>query len=176
MEKSRGVFLDRDGVINKPVFRNGMLRAPYELSEFEFLEGVPEAIELLRKARFKIVVVTNQPDVARGWQTREKVELINQHVLDRLKPDAIRACFHDNQDACECRKPKPGMLVQSAAALSIELKNSFMVGDRFTDVDAGKRAGCKTFLVGTDNGETARIEPDYSVSSLLEASRMIVKL
>lgn len=172
--KRKAVFLDRDGVINRVFMRDGKPRAPSLVEDFEFYPGVPEAIEQLRNAGFLLVVVTNQPDVARGWQKLEVVEQMNQIVLDRLGVHDIRVCYHVNEDGCLCRKPSPGMLVSAAEEWSIDLSGSFMVGDRYSDIVAGRGAGCRTVLVGEGDAEEA-VTPDYQVESLLAAAAVIVE-
>lgn len=167
----RAVFLDRDGVINQTVFRMGKPRAPYTLEEFSFLPGVHEAVAFLREEGFEIIVITNQPDVARGWVSREAVDLVNQYVSEALGIWDIRACFHTEQDRCECRKPEPGMILEAAREHDIDLENSFMVGDRGSDVEAGKRAGCKTVLISNSRDEG---DPDHIAASLMAATGWIV--
>lgn len=169
--KKRAVFLDRDGVINKTIFRMGKPRAPYSLEEFSFLPGVPEAVELLREEGFLLIIVTNQPDVARGWVSREAVDQVNQYISETLKISDIRACFHTEHDRCDCRKPKPGMLLTAAREHDIDLEKSFMVGDRGSDMEAGKSAGCKTVFISESAEEG---NPDYVSPSLLSATGWIV--
>ncbi len=170
--KKRAVFLDRDGVINQTVWKMGKPRAPYTLEEFSFCAGVAEAISFLKEEGFVLVVVTNQPDVARGWVTREAVDLVNNYVSESLNLPDIRACFHTDTDRCECRKPRPGMLLEAAKEHNIDLSKSFMVGDRISDVEAGRSAGCRTVLIGEADAEGAR--PDLVSSSLLLAASWIV--
>jgi D-glycero-D-manno-heptose 1,7-bisphosphate phosphatase len=171
---NKAVFLDRDGVINQMIFRMGKMRAPYSLEEFAFFEGVPEAIADLKRHDFILVVVTNQPDVARGWVAMEQVELVNNYVTENLAVDEILACFHVDADKCLCRKPQPGMLLTAAKKWDIDLSQSFMVGDRISDVEAGHRAGCRGILVGTGE-DTSMLRPDFECADLLEASRWIIK-
>lgn len=171
----RAVFLDRDGVLNKTIFRDGKPRAPYTLEDFGLLEGVPEGIELLRKNKFTLIVVTNQPDVSRGWVSREAVDIVNNKLRELIEVDDIKICFHDSKENCLCRKPKPGMLLEAAREQNIDLRNSFMIGDRHSDVEAGIDAGCKTFLVG-EGDHSSTVTPDYQVKSLLEAAMIIIKL
>lgn len=171
---NKAFFLDRDGVLNQTIFRNGKERAPYELSEFKLFDGVPEAIEMLKASGFKLIVVTNQPDVARGWVTKEKVDMVNNKIQEILNVDEIKVCFHTDQDGCECRKPRPGMLIEAGGDHQIDMANSYMAGDRASDVLAGKTAGCKTILIGNGN-EQAGANPDYKFESLLEAVRFILK-
>lgn len=171
----RAVFLDRDGVLNKTIFRDGKPRAPYTLEDFALLEDVPEGIQLLRNNNFTLIVVTNQPDVARGWVSREAVDAVNNKLRELIEVDDIKICFHDSMENCFCRKPKPGMLIDAARELGIDLKSSFMIGDRHSDVEAGIDAGCRTFLVGKGD-HSSTVTPDYQVESLLEAARIIIKL
>lgn len=169
--KKRAVFLDRDGVINQTIFRMGKPRAPYTLEEFSFLPGVPEAVDFLREEGFELIIVTNQPDVARGWVSREAVDLVNGYVGRELGISDIRACFHTEHENCECRKPRPGMLLAAAEEHGIDLETSFMVGDRGSDIEAGKNAGCKTILISNSTEEG---DPDHIAPSLLSATGWIV--
>src|SRR6202022_3622745 len=138
---------DRDGVINRALIRDGTPHPPATLRDLEILPYVPEALSALKAQGYSLVVVTNQPDVARGTSSRELVDSIHERLKSTLDLDAIFTCFHDNADACDCRKPNPGLLYRAAHDLSIDLPSSFMVGDRWRDVEAGKRAGCRTFFV-----------------------------
>jgi len=171
---NRAVFLDRDGVINRAHIREGKPLPPTGLSEIEILPGVAQALLELRKAGFLLIVVTNQPDVARGNTLREAVEEINNHLASRLAIDEIYTCFHDNKDGCDCRKPLPGSLLAAAKKHRIDLKASYMVGDRWRDIEAGQRAGCKTIFIDYMYTEKQPELFDYRVSSLLEASQIIL--
>jgi len=171
---NRAVFLDRDGVINRAVVRDGRPYPPGSLKEFEILPGVVQAVESLRKAGFTVVVVTNQPDVSKGLQFQHVVDTMHQIITEQLKVDGLKVCYHVDEDECECRKPKPGMLLEAAADWSIDLSNSFMVGDRWRDVAAGQAAGCSTILVGPGYAERSAGTPDAVVDSLLEASNLIL--
>jgi D-glycero-D-manno-heptose 1,7-bisphosphate phosphatase len=176
MNKKKAIFLDRDGVINKLVMTNGKGRAPYTLEDFDLYPGVTEACVKLKDSDFLTIVVTNQPDVARGWVLRESVELINNKVRELLPIDDIKICFHTNEDNCLCRKPMPGMLLEAASFWGIDLKNSYMIGDRFGDIAAGASAGCKTFLVGPGDAQGTFPGPDYKVDSLIEAVNILLSL
>ena len=168
------VFLDRDGVINRAFVRDGTPYPPASLQDLEILPHVPEALSALRAQGYSLVVVTNQPDVARGTAPRELIDGIHERLKDELGLDAIFTCFHDDADECDCRKPKPGLLVRAANDLSIDLASSFMVGDRWRDVEAGRRAGCRTLFVDCGYGESPSHSSDFRVGSLLEASRIIL--
>ncbi len=170
----RAVFLDRDGVINKAMVRNGRPNPPHRLEELEILDGVPQALQALKEAGFLLIGVTNQPDVARGTQKKEVVESINSALMKALPLDEILVCYHDDRDLCLCRKPKPGLLQQAAEIYSIDLCASFMVGDRWRDVEAGRRAGCTTIFIDYQYEERGpSTQPDCRVHSLEEAALWI---
>lgn len=172
----RAVFLDRDGVLNRTIVRDNVPYPPASADEVELLDGVTEALELLEHNGWLLIAITNQPDVARGTQTRAAVEEINQRLTEQLPLAAIFTCFHDNQDGCPCRKPKPGMLLEAAEVHQIELRGSFMVGDRWSDVVAGQAAGCHTFLIDLPYSQRQRCTPDFTVANVLEAAQQIVQL
>jgi len=173
--KRPAVFLDRDGVINRVFLRRGTPHPPSTLAELEILPGVPEALNALRACGYSLVVVTNQPDVARGNASRALVDAIHARLAAALPLDAILCCFHDSAAACTCRKPQPGLLLQAARELDIELSLSFMVGDRWCDVEAGRRAGCRSLLVDRGDDEAAAAACDFRVGSLPEAARIIMR-
>ena len=154
-QKSRAVFLDRDGVINYAVVRDGKPYPPSNLAELRITPGTESALKELKGRGFKLIVVTNQPDVARGLQTQAAVETINQALSSSLPLDDIFVCYHSDDDHCDCRKPKPGMLLDAAKKHNIDLARSYLVGDRWRDIDAGHNAGCKTILV--DSGYNERM-------------------
>jgi D-glycero-D-manno-heptose 1,7-bisphosphate phosphatase len=175
--KRRAVFMDRDGVLNRTfLHQDGKTHPPATLTELEILPGVKEACQDLRRMGFLLIVVSNQPDVARGTQVREVVEAINGQLQLELALDDFRVCYHDNQDNCPCRKPKPGLILAARDYWGIDLAQSFMVGDRLTDIEAGKRAGCKTIFIGTvPLLDADRSKPDFQAGSLLEAAFWILK-
>ncbi|MFZ0035986.1 MAG: HAD-IIIA family hydrolase [Candidatus Acidiferrales bacterium] len=171
----RAVFLDRDGVINRAVVRDGMPHPPATLAELEILPDVPEALRELKGHGFDLLVITNQPDVARGTQTRAAVEGINRKLASTLPLDDIIVCYHTDQDNCSCRKPKPGMLLDAARKHNIDLTVSFMIGDRWRDIEAGKTAGCRTILInGGYHEKQSSQPPDARVGSLREAASWII--
>ena len=147
MSTKKAVFLDRDGVINQTVFRRGAQRAPQDLSEWAWIEGVHETLRSLAGRGYTLIVCTNQPDVIRGWQSRAQVDEFHALIQRELPVTRIYACFHDDAAACACRKPRPGMLHQAERELGVELSSSWMVGDRPSDIDAGRAAGCRTVLM-----------------------------
>lgn len=171
----RAVFLDRDGVLNRAFLQaDGKSHPPGNPGELEILPGVMDMCRSLRRAGFLLVVVTNQPDVTRGIQRREVVEAINRELRRQIPLDDIRVCYHDNTDNCPCRKPKPGMLLEAASIWGIEIRESYMVGDRWTDIEAGRRAGCKTALVNAGATEARRCPPDFQAVSLRGAGHWIL--
>ena len=171
----RAVFLDRDGVLNRAFVREGIPYPPASLDELELLPGVIEACDALHKAGFLLIVVTNQPDVARGTLRREVVEAINQGMSDQLPLDDIRVCYHDDTDNCPRRKPKPGLLLEAVRDWEIDLSVSFLVGDRWKDIEAGRQAGCKTIFIDNRYSEEEPGCPDHRVSSLIEAVKWILE-
>ena len=170
----RAVFLDRDGVLNRAVVRDGKPYPPADVSALEVLPGVQAALLRLKQAGFCLVVVSNQPDVARGSTSREAVEAINERLGSELLIDEFRVCYHDDDVGCDCRKPRPGLLLQASREHRIDLGASFMVGDRWRDVEAGQRAGCKTFFVDYGYDERRPDRYDYRVASLAEAADIIL--
>ncbi len=166
------VFLDRDGVINCTILRDGKPHPPDTLDELELLPGVDEALARLKAAGFALVVVTNQPDVARGRQTAETVNAIHDRLAGLLPIDEFRVCWHDDSDSCECRKPKPGLLTRAPL---YDIARSFIVGDRWRDIEAGRRAGCRAaILIDYGYQEPDAREPSVRLRSLSEAADWIL--
>lgn len=174
--KRKAVFLDRDGVIIRAVVRSGRPFPSTSGVMPEILPDVPEALARLHRAGFLLIVVTNQPDVARGVTPKCDVEAANTHLAAALPLTEVRVCYHDDDDGCECRKPRPGMLLSAARAHDIDLAGSFMVGDRWRDVEAGERAGCKTFFIDCGYDERQPERYDFRVASLAEAAKAILAL
>lgn len=175
MVARRAVFLDRDGVINRAVVREGKPYPPDSIAEMEILPRVAGALEKLRAAGFLNIVATNQPDVATGKQRREVVEAMHLHLLSTLALDAIEVCYHVDADGCDCRKPKPGMLRKAAADHGIDLASSYMVGDRWRDVEAGRAAGCEAFFIDYGYSEKRPEKPYVAVKSLPAAAELILR-
>jgi len=171
----RAVFLDRDGVLNRAIVRQGKPYPPDTIEALEILPGVGDALASLRAAGLMNVVVTNQPDVATGKQRREVVEAIHARLAKTLDIDAFKVCYHTDADNCLCRKPKPGMLLEAAKELGIDLARSFIVGDRWRDVAAGQAAGCKAYFVDYGYSEKRPDKPYLAVKSLPEAAGFILR-
>ena len=174
--RRRAVFLDRDGVINRAFVRDGKPFPPPTPQELEILPGVPEALRELKANGFQLLLVTNQPDVGRGKLSVQTLGAMHEDLRAHLPLDDILVCCHTDQDKCDCRKPMPGMIIEAARKHNIDLAASFMVGDRWRDIDAGYNAGCKTILI--DYGYSERPpdhEPDLRVRSLREAADWIIR-
>ena len=163
------VFLDRDGVINRPILRQGRPHPPDSVEDLEIYPDAASSIRRLKVAGFALVVVTNQPDVARGLQRAEMVHQINWELRRRVDVAAVYVCFHDDADGCRCRKPAPGLLLDAAHDLGLDLSRSFMVGDRWRDVEAGHRAGCRTVYIDRRYSERSPKDADAVTTSLAEA-------
>ena len=174
---TRAVFLDRDGVLNDAVLRDGTPHPPADAASMTIVAGAADALLRLRERDFRLIVVTNQPDVARGTQQRGVVEAMNEKLRAALPVDEIVVCWHDG-DGCDCRKPKPGALLDAARRHGIDLSRSFMVGDRWRDIEAGQRAGVKCLFI--DHGYRERqpegefVRVDSIGSAAEEILRMIV--
>ena len=173
----RAVFLDRDGVLNEAIVREGRPYSPATIDELKVVPDAAAALGRLKTAGFLLIVVTNQPEVARGTQSRDVVEAMNAAVAAELPLDGFFTCWHDDRDECSCRKPKPGLLEEAAGRLSIDLHRSFLVGDRWRDIDAGAAAGCRTVLIDHHYGERAPDhEPDHRSATLSEAADWILQV
>jgi D-glycero-D-manno-heptose 1,7-bisphosphate phosphatase len=173
------VFLDRDGVLNRPIIRNGLPFPPATLEEFKLYEDVAEDCARLKEAGFLLVVVTNQPDVGRGTQSRELVEAMHRKLREAVPSlDAIEVCYHagaSHGEPCDCRKPKPGMLFRAAANHAIDLRRSFFIGDRWRDVDCAHAAGCRAVFIDRGYEEPLREQPAFTVTALGEAVAVILR-
>ena len=169
------MFLDRDGVINRAIIRDGLPYPPNSLDELEILPGVSEALHILKEGGFLLIVVTNQPDVGRGIQKKQNVENMHAFLLDQLPLDVIYVCWHAQDGECDCRKPLPGLLFQAEHDWHIDLKKSFIIGDRWRDINAGFAAGCKTVFIDYQYDESLKYQPDYTAKSIIDASEQIIK-
>jgi D-glycero-D-manno-heptose 1,7-bisphosphate phosphatase len=176
-EIRRAVFLDRDGVINRALIREGKPYPPRSLTEFEILPDAFDACTRLKQAGFLLIVATNQPDVGRGTMSQGLVESIHALMCRRLPIDRVEVCYHSGRGGpeCDCRKPRPGMLLRAAAELDLDLSRSWMIGDRWRDIDCGHAAGCRTILIDYGYDEKLRIAPDFRVHNLLEAAALVVE-
>jgi len=151
-QMKRAVFLDRDGVINRSITRSHTQHgSPRSVGEMVLLPRVQEAVNLLKDAGLLVIVVTNQPEISRGVLALEDLESMHQYIWKDLAIDDLFVCVHDRGEGCQCRKPKPGMLLEAATKWEIDLQRSYLVGDRSSDIEAGLSVGCTTFLIGLPN-------------------------
>jgi len=190
----RAIFLDRDGVINELVYHQeqGIIDSPFTIEQFRLLPGVSQAIKKLREKGYKVVLVSNQPGIAKGYMSEETFDKIRGKMSEELAEDGASLdgeyyCFHHPEAKvqrlkvnCECRKPKPGMLLQAAQDMDIDLSQSWMVGDGLTDIKAGKSAKTRTILLGRMKCELCHLmdeedaRPDAITSNLEEAAQFIL--
>lgn len=172
---NRAVFLDRDGVLNRALVLDGKPNPPACLEEFSILPDARVCLEELKKQGFSLIVVTNQPDVARGHQSISVVEEMNRRLRQALPLDEVLVCYHDDMDDCSCRKPRPGLLQEAQRKYELDLSRSYLIGDRWKDVDAGNAAGCKTALIDYQYRERGpATEPSVKVPSLRAAVDWII--
>lgn len=182
--RSRAVFLDRDGVLNALIQTDaGVSRPPWTIEELKLLDGANEAVELLSKFGFWAFVVTNQPDVGHGLLSIAEANAINNRLRAEIPAiQHVYACFHTQSDRCECRKPRPGMLVEAAQQWGLDLSSCWLIGDRWIDLLAGNRAGCRSVLVRhphswlpTSGGCPPQdLSPDFEVADVLSGAQFIV--
>jgi D-glycero-D-manno-heptose 1,7-bisphosphate phosphatase len=175
----RAVFLDRDGVINRVVVRNGKPHPPSSPKDFELYDDVIDACARLKAASFLLVVITNQPDVGRGVQSREAVEAMHLKLQSALPSlDRIEICYHGggrHGQPCDCRKPRPGLILRAAAELNIDLKESYVIGDRWRDIDCARAAGCRAIFIDRGYKEKLRQAPDVTVANFKEAVNAVLR-
>ncbi len=173
----RAVFLDRDGVINEEV------NYLSNVNDFKFIKNSIEALKLLSKTEFKIIIITNQSGINRGFFTMEDLNKIHEYMLNKFKSEGIRidkiyVCPHRPDENCSCRKPQIGMLIEASKEFNIDLSKSYFIGDKTVDIKTGKNANCKTILVKTGYGgsdNTYDVTPDFIVNDLLEAAKLIIE-
>ena len=171
----RAVFLDRDGLMNRAVLRQGKPYPPARFSDLRLLPGVREACGKLREAGFALILITNQPDIARGLVTVQEVSEMNRRLQVYLQLDGVGLCPHDDSARCSCRKPRPGLLLEAARVWDIDLEPSYMVGNSWRDIEAGHGAGCRTVFIDWGRAEQRPDGPFVRVRSLREASQWILR-
>jgi len=172
MKKNKALFLDRDGIINEVVFREKKHVSPRTFKEFKLKKGIQKFLQKVKKSGFLTIIVTNQPDIARGLMKPDELKKMHNFIEKELPIDEIFCCPHNDSDNCSCRKPKPGMLIESAKKWQIDLKNSFIVGDSRKDMDAGKNAGCKTILWQTNYNQ--KTQSDFKIKTFSEILKIII--
>jgi D-glycero-D-manno-heptose 1,7-bisphosphate phosphatase len=175
----RAVFLDRDGVLNLAVIRDGRPYPPTCIEDFKLYDGVAAGCARLKAANFLLVVITNQPDVGRGRQTRETIDAIHMKMKSALPVlDRIETCYHAGErygDSCDCRKPRPGMILRAAAELNIDLRASYIIGDRWRDIDCARAAGCRAIFIDRGYREGLREVPDFTVLNFNDAVNALLR-
>jgi D-glycero-D-manno-heptose 1,7-bisphosphate phosphatase len=175
----RAVFLDRDGVINRVVVRNGKPHPPSSPRDLELYQDVIDGCAKLKAANFLLVVITNQPDVGRGVQSREMVEAMHLKLQSALPSvDRIEICYHGGErygQPCDCRKPRPGLILRAATELNIDLKESYVIGDRWRDIDCARAAGCRAIFIDRGYKEKLRQTPDVTVANFKEAVNAVLR-
>jgi|TARA_B100002003_G_scaffold121440_1_gene112113 D-glycero-D-manno-heptose 1,7-bisphosphate phosphatase len=171
----KAAFLDRDGVINRAIIKDGKPLSPNTLNELEILPGVIQSITKLKKLNFVCLVVTNQPNVSRKKIDKNSVIQMNNFLKNEIPLDDFFVCYHDDKDNCDCRKPKPGLLLKAGKKWDVDFKKSFMIGDRWRDIEAGKNVGCKTIFLDYKYSETKPKNPSFVSDTLLNAVHIIEK-
>lgn len=168
----QAIFLDRDGVINSTIIKEGKPFSPRKFEDFEFVDGIKNVLERFKTEGLLNIVVTNQPDIARGLMKKEELRKMHNLIRENLPVDDIFICPHDDADNCNCRKPKPGMLLEAAKKWDIDLSESFMIGDSWKDIEAGRNAGCTTLLI--DSPYNKQIDSDLRANGLSAVAEMIL--
>lgn len=174
--KKKAVFLDRDGVINKVVYHKEVNKpsSPWRFDEFKIISGIKSPLEKLNKKGFVLFIITNQPDITKGLIEKGLTEKINEILIKEFPIKEILVCHHQDHHNCDCRKPKPGMIIKLAKKYNIGLEDSFLIGDNWKDIEAGKSAGCKTILINAEYNKG--IKADYRVTNLKDAAKLIEKI
>ena len=175
-KKRMAVFLDRDGTLNKTYIKKGLPISPPSFNKLKIIDGVKKSIKKLKKLNFMCIMITNQPDVARAKIKKKTVIKMNSFIKSKLKLDDIFVCYHDDKHKCKCRKPKPGLLIQASKKWRIDFSKSFMIGDRWKDISAGKKVGCKTIFINNNYKLDKIVKADFTYKTLLKAVNKIEKI
>ena len=176
LEKRIAVFLDRDGTLNKAYIKKGLPVSPPSFNKLKIIRGAKKSITMLKKLNFLCIMITNQPDVARAKIKKKTVIKMNSFIKSKLKLDDIFVCYHDDKHKCKCRKPKPGLLIQASKKWKIDFSKSFMIGDRWKDITAGKKVGCKTIFINNNYKLDKIVKADFTYKTLLKAVNKIEKI
>ena len=173
VKKRPAIFLDRDGVINKSLIKNGKPKAPLLLKDFEFINGVKKSIIELSK-KFVLVIITNQPDIKKGKLKNSTLIKMNNKIINQLKIKNIYVCPHDDDDMCKCRKPKNGLIESAIKRHNIDRTKSFLIGDRKKDIEAGIKSKLKTIYIKSNYNESKPKNFDYTCNNLLQSLKYII--
>jgi D-glycero-D-manno-heptose 1,7-bisphosphate phosphatase len=171
----KAIFLDRDGVLNETIIKEKKITSPLTLNELKVFPDAKKTLISFKNCGYLLIMVTNQPDIARNTNTKKNVEEINNFLKTYLKIDDAFVCYHDDKDFCNCRKPKPGMLIEASKKYNIDLAKSFIIGDRWRDIEAGKYAKCKTIFIDFKYQEKLKSKPNYTITNIAEAENIIKK-
>lgn len=170
---NRAIFLDRDGVVNKAIIKNGKPYPPKKVSEIIFVKGITKFLKFFSK-NYYIILITNQPDYARKITLKKNIISINNYLKKKLKIDKIYTCFHDDKDRCNCRKPKPGFFYEAKKKYKLNFNNCYMIGDRFKDIEASNMAGIKGIFIDYKYKEKKPKKFFKRVNSIEEAMKIIM--
>ncbi len=173
MKENKAIFFDRDGVLNRPIKRKNKPYSPLSLKKFIFLPNVKKTIDILSR-KYLIIVITNQPEVFRSKLSLKTLDKINIKIKKTLKVDDIFMCTHDDSEKCKCRKPKIGMLIKAKKKWNINLEKSYVVGDRWKDIEAGNKARCKTVFLDRDYDEQKPINYDYKIKTIYSLIKIVI--
>ena len=175
-KQKKAVFLDRDGIINQVVYHDDINKpsSPWKMEEFKLIDGIKKHLDELKKNGFLIFIISNQPDIKRGNVDKETAEKINKILYEKFPIDDIMVCPHDDLDNCSCRKPKPGMIIELSKKWNVDIKKSFLIGDSWKDIGAGKNAGVKSILI--DKSYNQEVESEHRVENLKSAIELIKTL
>jgi len=172
---NKAIFLDRDGVLVKSFTRKGKAYAPTKLKDFKIYKDSTRCVKKLNSLGFKIFVITNQPDVGKKLISKSTLNKMHNKLKKKIEIDKIYTCIHTQDQKCTCRKPKPGMILKAAKVYKINLKKSYMIGDRSSDIICGNKAGCKTIFINRNYKEKKPLTQIASVKSFKEATNCIVR-
>jgi D-glycero-D-manno-heptose 1,7-bisphosphate phosphatase len=172
--KNKAIFFDRDGVINIPIIKKDKPYPPKEFKDLVLYKQVSKSVLKIRKHGFKVIVITNQPDYQRGLIKKKEILRINNYIKKKFKLDKLYVCY-DSDDKSFFKKPNPGMILRAKKEFNLDLKNSFVIGDTIRDVIAGKKTGCKTFLIKKKYNLSYKNIANYYVVDLYSAINKIIK-
>lgn len=172
MVMNKAIFLDRDGVINRVIMHNGIPNPPIRLSDVYLITGIKELIKKWHDDGYIVIVITNQPDVANNIVTKNKVDKINKYLKSEVMFDDIFVCYHNGNDNCNCRKPKVGLFIEAKTKYNIDFSKSYMIGDRWKDMEAGEKVGCKTIFIDNNYEEKKPIGPDYTFNKVSDIGKV----
>tara|TARA_Y100000996_G_C22342075_1_gene569100 strand:+ start:206 stop:739 length:534 start_codon:yes stop_codon:yes gene_type:complete len=176
LKKNKAFFFDRDGILNKVILKKNKPYSPRYPKQVVKNYEILKLIKLLKKKKFKKIIITNQPDIKTGKLTKHSLRTINNDIKLFFSIDDIFVCTHNKFDKCHCRKPKIGMIKLAEKKWNLDLKKSYLIGDRWKDIDAGNKAGCKTIYIDYNYDEKKPKKPIYSFKSLTQMLCQVEKI